>query len=253
MLTQNSKKKVKKIDIPDSEKFFKEVEPVIKKCISEHPTYPKEVKQEMYDVAVAAVLDNYRYYDPNKGNPLFFYFHIRGAIDQYIAKEINSFSSYEKFRDYRQIQRIIPNIDSVTLTDEDYKQIHDATGLGKRAVNSAIRDAKIGLTSSIDAMDYLEIMSTDLPLEEQVMQTEMQNAVRKAMEGLTEKEHAFVYDMFGFEGREILTKNQLQLKYSLSSAEFTSFANGIKRKLLSSRTLRRYLGRHTVFLDCRVV
>lgn len=230
--------------ISDIDELCRQAEPLIKLCIKEHPTFCKEHYQEMYNACIVAILENYPNFDPAKGNLCYFIKFMKGALRKFIAKEIYNFSSLEKYKYYRNIQKVRPNIDSITLKDRDYDAISEMTGYGRLAIDNAIVDSRIAKPKSLDEcemLSYDHATQTTVDPNDIMLLSELEFVMATALKTLTPTEREFVYDMFGFHGRRVMPENSLKKKYSIYGQEYTSYVKEIKRKLLGSRMLRSSL------------
>lgn len=231
------------------EAICKAAEPFIYSCIKQLPRFcRKAFSEELYNTAIVAILENFDRYDPAKGTVVFFYKYISKALHTFLAHDVFGFSSYEKYKDYNAICSVIPNPDLSLFTEESFKKISKATGLGKIAVISALNESRISSTVYIDPeLSNYYMADEESDLDEHVCRNELESVVEVALNCLHGSDLEFVYDLCGFDGRPVLTPWQLQKKYSLTPTQYNSYLMDLKRKLMGSRKLRRYMGR--VMLD----
>lgn len=226
-----------------TDRLCMEAVPLIRHCIGKLPDFfPIHYSNELFDTAIVAILENVDSYDPEKGSVAYFYKHIMSAFYKFIALEVFCFSSYEKYRDYHAILNVIPDIDSMELTEEIYKELEQATGLGKVAINTALTESRISSPLHFNSENQDVIATSGYALEEHVCNTELESAIATALNCLHGTDLEFVNDLCGFDGRPTLTPRKLQKKYGIKPSQYDSYLQDLRRKLLGSRTLRKYMG-----------
>lgn len=242
------------IDIlSETDRICKEAEPVIAYCINQLPRYcQKKYAEELYNTAIVAVLENYDKYNQEGGNIRFFYGCIMNALNMFIANEVFGFSSYDKYKDYNAICKVVPDFEQTELTDEVVQEISSVTGLKRRAIESALNDSLISNATHYDASSDEYLASDDYRLDDYMIESELASVIDTALNCLHGKDLRFVCDLCGFKGQTVHSPWELQKKYGLTPTQYSAYLEDLRLKLLSSRTLRRYMGRMPLDQEYRI-
>lgn len=236
-----------------TDRLCMEATPLIRHCMGKLPDYyPIHYRNELYNTAIVAILENVDAYDPEKGSVAFFYKHIMSAFHKFIAIEVLGFSSYTKYRDYHSIRHVFPDIDSMELTEEIYNELEESTGLGKGAIISALTESRISTPLHFNADNQDVIATNGYALEEHVCTEELESVIAAGLNCLHGRDLEFVYDMCGFDGRPTLSPRKLQRKYGIKPSQYDSYLQDLRFKLLASRKLSRYMGRVSMHEQYRI-
>lgn len=239
--------------LSETDHICREVEPVIAYCIKQLPKYyQKRYAEELYNTAIVAVLENSDKFNSESGNIRFFYGCITNALNRFMANEVFGFSSYQKYKDYNAICKAVPDFEQTELTDDIVQTISSSTGLKREAIESALNDSLISNAIHYDASNDEYLASVDPGLDVYMIETELASVIDTALNCLHGQDLRFVCDLCGFKGRSVHSPRELQKKYGLTPTQYSAYLEDLRLKLLSSRTLRRYMGRIPLDQEYRI-